>query len=415
MGSAAHKVQCLPDDGPETPVDKEWIPHQPCFSCVTQHDGGKRTLIGALGCMEKGEPMWLSCPHEQVPQPINQSTHLKFATSEGMHSKIDRELTLAFNRFTVAIVGINCLEKGMWKSGSDVCVLKMLGNNTEFFRTKIVDSLREPQWNEEVEVARTMDNESIEFLVYRQKTHFSFLMGRAVLDNGLFQSFGFNGEVELHDGKGMILGTLAVKVKMDGQQDFPEPVREDSEQSGQEDENSNEVALAVHGAPGKPVGLSVDIQDGITVYVSEVKEGPFLRYNRRIRCKDLQLKPGDFITRVNGVKGNSAKILEQLQLSGDMEVVACRPSNVVIQLKRDRPEQNFGILVTNHSIGRTLLLDGVMEGSPLQAWNLANPDDAIVAGDRVVAVNGQRGTAAQLMEVILNQKNECQVTFARRP
>jgi hypothetical protein len=406
---------------PEIPADKMVAVTHRCISFAEAADFQmqnkkmieRSSYIGMLGLAEIMESVWPA-----LPQPNPKVPDLQFVTYKGLQLNNDQESTFA-SRFTVAIVGVNSLESGKWKSGSDVCVLKMLGDNTEVFRTKMDDNIREPQWNEEVEVERTREGESIEFLVYRQKTHFSFLMGRAVLDHKSFQSFGFNGEVELRDCKGMILGTLAVKVKLDGQGDFPEPVSEDNEQSGEDDcpqESSNEIPLSLHGTPGKPVGLAVDVNDGITVYVSEVKEGPFLRYNRRIRNKDLQLRPGDFIKRVNGVEGNSAKILEQLQLSGDMEVVVCRPLEAVIPFKRDNPEQNFGVLVTNQSsIGRAVLLGGVVEGSPLHAWNLANPDDAIVAGDRIVAVNDQRGTASQLMEAISNQKNECRITIAKPP
>jgi len=422
MGNAAHNLQCMPcKELPATPADKICIPRQRCLSLASPPDCGmpgktllEQPCIGDFDCTEKPENGWTSGPHEPVPQSIAKVPPLRLLSLNGLHSEGPQS---AHNKFTVAIVGVKGLETKKWKSGHDVCVLKMLGDSTELFRTKVVDNPREPQWNEEVEVARTKDGESIEFLIYRQKTHFSFLMGRAVLENSSFESFGFNGEVELHDGKGMILGALMVKVKMDGQQEFPHPANEE-EQSGLEDsipENPLEVALAVHGAPGKPVGLSVDIQDGITAYVCEVKEGPFMRYNRRIRCRDLQLRPGDFITSVNGIKGNSEKILEQLQLSGDMEVMVCRPLEVEILFKRDIPEHNFGALVTKHPIGRTVLLDGVMEASPLDTWNRANPDDAIEAGDRIVAVDGMRGMASQLMEAIFHEKNECRVTIAKPP
>jgi len=49
--------------------------------------------------------------------------------------------------------------------------------------------------------------------------------------------------------------------------------------------------------------------------------------------------------------------------------------------------------------GRVLFITEVSEG-PITEWNTANPEQEVQRGDRVVAVNGQRGSGKELLEAL---------------
>jgi len=51
----------------------------------------------------------------------------------------------------------------------------------------------------------------------------------------------------------------------------------------------------------------------------------------------------------------------------------------------------------DHQDGMTLLIDAVT-GGLMEAWNVANPDKQVKAGDRIMEVNGCRGEVCQLVD-----------------
>lgn len=192
------------------------------------------------------------------------------------------------------------------------------------------------------------------------------------------------------------VGFLAVKVKMAGQE-YPIPL-------------AQEVTCKVRRVLEKPIGIDLDLQDGISAYVIGIKEGPFLSYNDTVKPEE-QLRVGDFITRVNGVNGTSGKILEQLMRNTTLEVTIRRPMEFNIFIDRTDLKEPLGIGVTRSPIGTSVLITGIMEG-PVSEWNKANSDSVVQSGDRIVAVRGKRGSAAELI-MMTKAIGHLEVTIAR--
>jgi len=159
-----------------------------------------------------------------------------------------------------------------------------------------------------------------------------------------------------------------------------------------------EFTLTVDKIPGKPVGVDIDIQDVRSAYVVCVKEGPFQTYNKSTTMM-RQLKVGDFIVKVNGVQGKGSKLMEQMKQDDSLELVVRRPMELTVAVCRTDTSQRV-CEATNHPIGKALLITKINGGSCLAAWNLANPAKEVKAGDRIVAVDGRKGSATDLKKMI---------------
>jgi len=61
--------------------------------------------------------------------------------------------------------------------------------------------------------------------------------------------------------------------------------------------------------------------------------------------------------------------------------------------------------------GSELVVVKIMEGGRLDAWNRARPDQAVKPGDRIVQVNGRRGSSETLMSIL---RSEDQLQFVVR-
>merc|ERR1712129_658525 len=63
------------------------------------------------------------------------------------------------------------------------------------------------------------------------------------------------------------------------------------------------------------------------------------------------------------------------------------------------------------NIGISLGVARVLEG-PIQVWNDENPSKKVLVGDRIIAVNGVKGTTKDLIEMIRISEELC-LTLAR--
>mmetsp|Transcript_75881 Transcript_75881/g.245736 ORF Transcript_75881/g.245736 Transcript_75881/m.245736 type:complete len:344 (-) Transcript_75881:105-1136(-) len=255
-----------------------------------------------------------------------------------------------------------------------------------------VDRL-EPEWNEEVRVESCPPGGGLEFSVFEGQAvatgdeHPSAaprLLARGSLEGREILRSGFNGEVRLAGEKGAETARLAVKITVFGQCPEDRPAA---------------FPVSIDNDPKKPIGASFDSQDGTTLQVSKVDAG---------LLDGSGLQVGDFIVKANAVEGSSAKLAKELKKKGPLELSARRPQEFCVAFQKKDPKK-FGLEVAKKS---TCLVVTKVAAGPVQAWNEANPEQEVKLGDRVVAVNGAEGKAANLL-TRFNKDQRLRLTLVR--
>lgn len=146
------------------------------------------------------------------------------------------------------------------------------------------------------------------------------------------------------------------------------------------------------------LGLHFDLLHGSVLHVCRISAGgnSATSYNARVQ-EELQLRPGDFITELNGIRGDSKAMMSAAKTSTVLDVLVSRPILFVAQICRRRGYLGLGLKhVTN---ARSLLIESVLDG-PVLAWNRENPGLEVKPGDYIVAVNGTSGATCELFTAL---------------
>jgi hypothetical protein len=150
-------------------------------------------------------------------------------------------------------------------------------------------------------------------------------------------------------------------------------------------------------AEGAPLGIAYDTSDGYSVHLTEIDMwGAFAKWNT-CHCME-QVRRGDHIIAVNGVRGLSG-ILQRMRQADDLEIELHRPATYSIEVTKTahglgidtRQDDNSGSLMVSHLVGKGAVKD----------WNDANEDKQVRVYDRIVKVNGFRGSVAELTNKIM--------------
>jgi len=177
------------------------------------------------------------------------------------------------------------------------------------------------------------------------------------------------------------------KVRMAGQDDYPAGPAPEFTISFDKDPKA------------KALGLDVDDSDGKYLYVTNVKAGPFKTYNEQAK-PDKQLRPGDFIVRVNDKQGDAKQMLEELKTKASFEIIARRSEEICIAVDKKDTKAALGLVFPKKPAGNALLITKVNEG-PFKEWNDANKDQSVCDYDRIVSVAGCQGKAADLLKKLV--------------
>lgn len=136
------------------------------------------------------------------------------------------------------------------------------------------------------------------------------------------------------------------------------------------------------------------------IYVCSVAGGktPASEANEQ-RPAGEQLMPGDFVTSVNGAASDIMAMVHEFENSRKLELYVRRPVEFSLPVCKNECLSVGCDLHFDTRIGTTLVIQAINEGL-IKAWNASNPSKAVLEGDRIAAVNGQRGTAEQLLDRI---------------
>jgi len=285
-------------------------------------------------------------------------------------------------QLSVAVVGVRGIRSAEWQSTEDkpdcFCIVKSMKEDQELCRTQALKGAYEPAWKQEFEIAELETRDSLHFCVMEDDK----VMGIANLEPSIFASAGFNGELKLEQTDEGIEAYLKVKARVKGRE-YPEGA-------------PAEFSITVTRLADKPLGLDIDSQDGVACLVNGIRPGPFQVYNENSKAEE-HLRLGDFIVRANNVDGNSAKLLKEMTSATTLTVLIRRSEEFRVVIERSDTRKPLGLQFSRKLMGRSLLVTKVPKG-PIQAWNKANAEREVRQGDRVVAVCGKQGTAAELQK-----------------
>lgn len=148
-----------------------------------------------------------------------------------------------------------------------------------------------------------------------------------------------------------------------------------------------------------PLGLHLDLSDPALIHVSGVRAGstPVSAYNAAAP-EGLKMQAGDYIMSVNGVSGDAAKMTEAIQASVSLELELRRP--FVFQCVINKDGKPLGLELNYATSGQSLVIDVIDQGAAMD-WGAANPALALRKGDRILAINGKRGVAVELLKLMV--------------
>jgi len=139
-------------------------------------------------------------------------------------------------------------------------------------------------------------------------------------------------------------------------------------------------------------GLELDPKDRVTAVVTAVWPGPVLTWNTAHR--DLEVRPNDRILSVNDASGDVQLLLNRLQQDTQLVMLLRRPTEFRVSVAAQR---SLGISVSYAPRGTSLLVDEMGSRGLLRVWNSANPGREVEVRDRIVEVNGIRGSPELLL------------------
>mmetsp|Transcript_124303 Transcript_124303/g.247793 ORF Transcript_124303/g.247793 Transcript_124303/m.247793 type:complete len:372 (-) Transcript_124303:71-1186(-) len=338
---------------------------------------------------------------------MGQACHTEECCGNKETTEVDERLMVPW--VSVQVVGLVGWPEDMWYPAvgrSLFCTASESPGGEVLLSTQSAKNLAEPLWNEEFSVSAWPG--LLEFRLWEEGVDRRVrLLGKAFLDLvDVPDPYVFRTELllALEAGAGNLGCRLVVKVRPeDGKFPVDDPTC---------------FAAIVDNPRKKALGLEVDPHDGTSLYVTGVKADSIVQtYNKGV-SSDLEVTEGCFIVGVNGVSGKSVDLDKALKKSAKLtraELVVCPAKGFHVAFALDF-NGSLGMSFPKRSMGRSVLISNIIPGSPLDNWNAECPEQAVVKGDRIVAVNGKCGKAADLLKMIdgMNRESQVVLSFVRR-
>eukprot|EP00416_Gambierdiscus_australes_P027942 CAMPEP_0171064142 /NCGR_PEP_ID=MMETSP0766_2-20121228/6104_1 /TAXON_ID=439317 /ORGANISM="Gambierdiscus australes, Strain CAWD 149" /LENGTH=347 /DNA_ID=CAMNT_0011520143 /DNA_START=16 /DNA_END=1059 /DNA_ORIENTATION=- len=319
----------------------------------------------------------------------------------GEGSKFENEI-MHSQRIVVQIVGVRGLQATSDSIKSDhwhYVTLSSSADAGELFTTTTKKNMLDPVFNEETGVLHFTHGDIFEFNVWEATDGDTRgkVVAKAVLNSGNYGVYGFIGELELMEDGKHIAAYLRAKVRLDGNE-YPCDAMQ-------------EVHIQLDNPDKKGLGLTVDPEDGSTVLVTRIGNGPVQQHNKDMTAKPhKQMRPGDFIIAANGNQGNAKAIIKVMNSGESVTLVARRPAEFRVPV-RLQDSQKLGLKFPPTEDPHSLLVDEIRKGF-ITEWNNANPSQQVRRLDRIVSVNGERRKPSEMIDMMKNSKSYY-ITFLR--
>jgi len=292
-------------------------------------------------------------------------------------------------QLTIQIVGARGLPEPKMSPGVSslyCCAVRLQGDSDDFFQTRIVRDVLDPEWLEEVEIDETDLRQGLVFSILGADAQGGIIhLGNASLSARELSDEGFSGDLPLQTSADAI-AYLTVRIKSSGS-DYPQ-------------DSNQDFLIDVPPRRVKQLGCVFDSHDGKSLCIMALKRGAVHDYNQNAKVMD-RIGQLDHVIRVNQVEDNSVAMLKEIQKASKLQLLVRRPRifRAVIIAPN---EKTLGMrFADGTSRGPWLTVSEVITGPPqhmrpAQAWNASHPTQTIRAGDRIIAVDGKQGRARDL-------------------
>eukprot|EP00927_Polykrikos_kofoidii_P083510 TRINITY_DN8567_c0_g1_i1.p1 TRINITY_DN8567_c0_g1~~TRINITY_DN8567_c0_g1_i1.p1 ORF type:complete len:1004 (+),score=237.04 TRINITY_DN8567_c0_g1_i1:92-3103(+) len=179
---------------------------------------------------------------------------------------------------------------------------------------------------------------------------------------------------------------------------------------------TNGYKIKIDKGDGQKLGIDIDPKDGKTLVIEDIaRDGLISAWNRQYPSQRVRI--GDLILEINGVRGDSNRLVTAASQKRVLEMVLRRSP------KSETENVMTYTVVINKTVGTRLgasvdrrdgeglLIESITEGLFL-AWSRANPTKRVEPGDRIMEVNGVKGDSFLLVSEC--EKNQVMhMTLAR--
>jgi len=124
-----------------------------------------------------------------------------------------------------------------------------------------------------------------------------------------------------------------------------------------------------------------------------------------------RLRPGDMIISINGVSGDTPRMMSEWRLKPKVTCEIARPKSFVVHINKTGP-LGIDVIHAHREIGCSLAVDRILEG-PFTKWNDEHPDQQVERLDRIIAVDGIQGTPDELKQALKNRQGMITLTFSK--
>lgn len=320
-------------------------------------------------------------------------------------------------QFMVKVVGARNVRGPDWFPGvcksSCFCVVTSLDRGAVLFKTRISKNEVEPCWKEEFQVTEALQSKgglefSIWHSIYTVDPEVTLpegtderLVGKARLVTSRFSLAGFNGDLDLeHCGKDISDAMVHVKVGFVGQA-YPPPA-------------PLEFHLTIENPSAKNLGMDLDTQDEHTLYVENVRPLSLIDSHNSNSKPTERLLSGHFIMQANGVQGRASNLMEEINRLSTLRLVVRRPLVLCAAIDKKDKKKEVGLNFNRRSYAGCLIITELWQG-PVMEWNRKNPGREVLLGDRIIAVNGLKGRAAEMAKKIKSLDRFIMTVVRRHP
>jgi len=156
-----------------------------------------------------------------------------------------------------------------------------------------------------------------------------------------------------------------------------------------------------------PIGLDVDMLDGVSLIVDRIKEGFVKSWNEE--HPDMAIQVHDRIIEVNGTRFNAQALAAELHHAKVWDMRISRPKSFAVSVEHES-KAAFGVDL--RPARGALLIAKIGEGF-LQDWLVANPWARVHQYDRIMQINGVRGSSHKLLRALhASSTSEASTTLA---
>lgn len=197
-----------------------------------------------------------------------------------------------------------------------------------------------------------------------------------------------------------------------GEQRRPSKTQARADRGGQRDQGGAFALVAERPETTTSWGLKLDPSGSRNMYVKSLDPGltPVQLANARAPV-DERLREGDFIVSVNGLEDDLYLMMLELQSKTKLEMQVRRPFEFDIDIDAAAGSLGCGISYDVNT-GASLVIESISDGA-VSAWNKAHFPFTVQVNDRIIGVNGKRGTSTDLLDLIRSLQGWIRLRMSR--